>query len=399
MHGFAQKPPEQMRRRHAMPAIAMAEQHIGRQPPDMRHPRHGQREVAAPGEIDGDAPQARERPFQMRADLALDAARIGAAIDHAAAEQQPVVRRAPIVVEDIVAVLDTMIPWQQGIEHSGVERRGGQHLARHRHDLVGEIGHRIAEIGVAADQHRSGADQSGGGTHHDLGAQVLDAGDGAAVMDGGAEALGRRRFAQHQVERMDMAAAMIDHPAGIDAGAYDGRDASAVDHLELGMAVAFPNRLLVLQLPHLARGEGSEKAALDQIAGDAVFRRALADDVAAFEGHVGQRARRTAAIAAFDDREVAAIAVDDLPAVAARGAPADALALQHDRPDAGLGQGQGGGDARKAGADDADIGARLACQGRAVGRRIGRRGVVGAGMCVRSAVSRYVDVHDQAVLR
>ena len=70
----------------------------------------------------------------------------------------------------------------------------------------------------------------------------------------------------------------------------------------------------------------------------------------------------------------------DLAAIAARGAPADARAFEHRDLVALLGEMQRRGQPAIARADDADLGVVLACQRRALGRGVGRGGVVGAGV-------------------
>ncbi|MNE89788.1 hypothetical protein D3C80_1872360 [compost metagenome] len=81
--------------------------------------------------------------------------------------------------------------------------------------------------------------------------------------------------------------------------------------------------------------------------------------------------------AALDHVDVAAITVDDLPAVTSRGAEADLGSLEYGDPKAVLQQEQGSGQAGIAGTDDAYIGFVLADQGRALRCRVGGKGVVG----------------------
>ncbi|MNV69902.1 hypothetical protein D3C71_1628340 [compost metagenome] len=83
---------------------------------------------------------------------------------------------------------------------------------------------------------------------------------------------------------------------------------------------------------------------------------------------------------AFDDINVAAVAVDDLAAVAARCAEADLGRFDDAHLEAVLQQEQGAGQAGVAGADDAHIGFHLTLQRRTWRHRVGRGGVVGLGV-------------------
>ena len=83
------------------------------------------------------------------------------------------------------------------------------------------------------------------------------------------------------------------------------------------MPVALPELLLPLQMGHLSGGEGGEHAAVLQVAADAVAGDEFAQDASALEGHLADPAGLFGGEAAFDHVDVAAVAVDDLPAVAA----------------------------------------------------------------------------------
>ncbi|MNN44766.1 hypothetical protein D3C81_1590720 [compost metagenome] len=143
------------------------------------------------------------------------------------------------------------------------------------------------------------------------------------------------------------------------------------------MAEAFPQALLRFQVAHLLGGQGGEHATVFQIALDVVLGHALTDDASAFEGHLAEQLRLLGADGAFDDIDVAAVAVDDLATVAARGAETDFRGFQHGHTEARFQQEQGAGQTGVAGADHADIGLNLFLQRRARRNRIGRCGVVG----------------------
>lgn len=113
------------------------------------------------------------------------------------------------------------------------------------------------------------------------------------------------------------AAAHVEHATDIAVARNHFTDALLVHQLELVVAEAFPQALLRLQVAHLLAGEGGEHATVFQVALDVVFGHALTNDAPAFEGHVAQQLCLLGADGAFDDVNVAAVAVDDLAAVAA----------------------------------------------------------------------------------
>jgi hypothetical protein len=95
-------------------------------------------------------------------------------------------------------------------------------------------------------------------------------------------------------------------------------------------------------------------------------------------------------VASFDDVDLAAIAVDDLPAVAPGGAPADALGFEHDDGEAAFGQREPCRDTGITGPHDADVGVDGALEAWAgLGRIRGRR-VIGADVAaLPHAVRRF----------
>ncbi|CAG8863071.1 hypothetical protein PS627_04563 [Pseudomonas fluorescens] len=105
-------------------------------------------------------------------------------------------------------------------------------------------------------------------------------------MDNAAQRLHRSSFAQGQVQRVDMTAAHVEHAADIAVARHDFTDALLVHQLQLGMAVALPQALLRLQVAHLLGRQGSEHAAVLQVALNVVPGHALPDDAPAFEGHM-----------------------------------------------------------------------------------------------------------------
>jgi hypothetical protein len=200
------------------------------------------------------------------------------------------------------------------------------------------------------------------------------------------EGFERRRLAEREVERVHVPAGAVAHAAGIGVRGDVRAQAVAVEHLEVVVAVAAPERLLGLELAHVAGGQRGEDLAVLEVAGDGVARHALADDRVAFLDHAAGEARRLGAEAALDRVEAGVQAVDDLPAVAARGAPADARAFEQGDGVAPLGERDAGGEAGVAAADDGDVDLRVTLQRRARRRGVRRGGVVGGGVGVGAGV-------------
>ncbi len=112
----------------------------------------------------------------------------------------------------------------------------------------------------------------------------------------------------------------------------------------------------VRHLLHLLVGEGCEEPAVDEIAFDPVFRHALADDPTTLERHLAEPIRLFLPVAFCNRFKITAIAVDDLTAIATRGAEADPIAFENDHGIALFRKLKGCRNAGKAGADDADVG-------------------------------------------
>lgn len=114
-----------------------------------------------------------------------------------------------------------------------------------------------------------------------------------------------------------MAATHVQQPADIVVTGHDLANATLVQQLQLCMAVALPQAFLRLQMVHVLAVECREHAAVLQVALDLVLGDPLANDPAALERHLPQQLRLLRADAALDHINVTAVAVDDLPAIAA----------------------------------------------------------------------------------
>ena len=195
---------------------------------------------------------------------------------------------------------------------------------------------------------------------------------------------------------MNVPAQRVDHAARIAIRRHIAADLGLGDHFKPGVAVLFPGRLVVRHLADLLVGKGRKEAAMAQVALDAVLLHALADDVAALKRHGPELGGLFRPVAARNRADVAAVTIDDLPAIAPRSAKADALAFEHDDGIALFSQRQRGGKAGEACADHANIGLMLPFERRANGLVIGRPGIPGGGVAgiVRS---RNLCGHDYTV--
>ena len=89
------------------------------------------------------------------------------------------------------------------------------------------------------------------------------------------------------------------------------------------MTKALPKTLLRFQVTHLLGCQGSEHTAVLQVALNVVLGYALANDPATLESHLSEQLRLLRPNGAFDHIDVTAITVNDLPAIASRGAETD----------------------------------------------------------------------------
>ncbi|MOA22765.1 hypothetical protein D3C78_1433490 [compost metagenome] len=114
-----------------------------------------------------------------------------------------------------------------------------------------------------------------------------------------------------------MSAGVVEQSADVVVAGNHLTDSLTIKQFQLAVAVAFPQPLLCFQMPHLPGGERGEHPAVLQVALDVVAFDPLADDPAALEGHLPHQCGGVRAGTALDHIDVAAITVDDLPAVAA----------------------------------------------------------------------------------
>ncbi len=164
-------------------------------------------------------------------------------------------------------------------------------------------------------------------------------------------------FAGAEVERVQMAIAHVDQAADISVSA------DRLLRFGFGEQAVFPRKPVFFQLGHilfevtgLAPVLGDVDVAGFQVTVDRVFLHPLVHDFVAAPAHVPDGPGNVFA-KMFDDLFVAAEAANQLAAVAARSAPADAVGFDQRHLVAALGQRQRRGHPGKTAADDADVGA------------------------------------------
>ena len=187
--------------------------------------------------------------------------------------------------------------------------------------------------------------------------------------------------ALRELERVEMAGAAVDPAAVIDAGAGRRRHLVAIEPLDQLVAVVAPE---LVDIGPLFGHEAGLVHGLDQpgapVAVDTVARDQPEGERLGLLGEPPQRSRLVAAELLFEPVLVAALAGVELAAVTPRGAPADAVGLDHDGADPGLGEVERGRQPGIAAADDRDVGPHVLAEPREGGRGIGRRGVERRGV-------------------
>ncbi|MOA28093.1 hypothetical protein D3C78_1490170 [compost metagenome] len=148
-------------------------------------------------------------------------------------------------------------------------------------------------------------------------------------MDRAAERLDCRRFAQRQVQRVDVPTAHVEHATDVLIARNHFANAALIEQFQLRMTEALPEALLRFQVAHLFGRQRGEHAAVLQVALNVVLGHALANDPATFECHLPEQLRLLRPDAAFDHINVTAITVNDLPAITPGGAEPDLGRLQH----------------------------------------------------------------------
>ena len=231
---------------------------------------------------------------------------------------------------------------------------GGQHFAA-------EFGVEFIEVGVAAQHQRLGANRALGGMDLDLGA-VIDAGHRRVFEQFHAQLLRGGRFAQGQVERMQMPRAHVDQAADVAVGTHHRvhfiglQQAGFVTVAEAAQFFGVFGK--TFQVAGLV---GEVAVAPGQVAGDLKTLDPLSDDFHRFQAHEFHLTHAVRTDHVGELIEAMADAANQLPAIAAAGAPADLVRFEQHHAEAAFGQFERRVQPGKPAADHAHIGHQLAC--------------------------------------
>ncbi|MNF83305.1 hypothetical protein D3C84_656270 [compost metagenome] len=245
-------------------------------------------------------------------------------------------------------------------------------------------------VDVAGQQHLIGIDAAMGGAH--AGRVAMDDFQHFAVFeDQCAQAFGRPRFTDAQVERVQMHVAGVLDCAVIEIALQQVAYLAAVEQADL-VAHATTHRFVVIlaQAVHVAGLVRGMQVTVFEVAGDAVFLDALLDDLVPAPAQVPDEIVDLIANGAthlFAHRFIAREAAGDLAAIAPGGAPADFITFDNGDFQAFFRQFDSGGDAGETATDDHHIDTMLTLQGRVISVLVEGGGVVGiAALLVHTSV-------------
>src|SRR5471030_3213399 len=332
----------QMRVSHTMPTATLRVINVIPQPPNLRKTRQRQQEVSGPGVINFHVLKLRKSLKHLRPNNRFNICRIPRAIHHAPTENQTLVAGQTVIIEQVVAVFDAVILWQQAFGQRIAQRFSGNHLSPARHRLRGQLRHQITEVSIARHDNELGPDLTLWRMHHRV-RTALDAHRRRLFINSAAQRLDSGCFTERQVQRMNVPAAHVEHAADILVAAHHFTDALLVQQLKLRVTEALPQTLLGFQMTHLLGRDGGEHTAVLQVALDIIFGDPLTNDPPTFKRHLPQQLSLFRADTALDHINVTAIAVNDLATIAPRRPKPDLGRLQHRYPKTVLQQKQGRG--------------------------------------------------------
>src|SRR5690606_6292042 len=105
-------------------------------------------------------------------------------------------------------------------------------LAAAGHCLGRQLRHQVAQVGVTGNHNESGFDPALWGVYHGVG-PTIDAHCRTLLINNAAEAFYGCGFAESQVQRVDMAAAHVEHAADVVFGLDHFTDALGIHDLQL----------------------------------------------------------------------------------------------------------------------------------------------------------------------
>ncbi len=198
-------------------------------------------------------------------------------------------------------------------------------------------------------------------------------------------------FAEHQVERVQVAGAHVDQTTGIGAGCHHLAHVPWLDNPRL-MAVAQFRQVFLLgtERCELRWGIGQFAEAPAQVAVDGVLADPLADHRHRLDAGTFQVTHAILADVPGEAADIMTDATDQLAAIASAGAPADASTFEQDDRKSALGQFDRRVDTGEAAADHADVGRQLRLEPGSIRQRVGGRSVIGTGMFRRAVMDHLL---------
>ena len=136
------------------------------------------------------------------------------------------------------------------------------------------------------------------------------------------------RFADGQIQGMNMTTAMIEQGADITIAVDLTADGIGIQQLQLVVTVALPVGFLLFQSFQLFVVHRHKQAAGAIVALNLIALDTFADDLATFKHHAAEHSCRVRSVGFFNDVNIAAIGVNQLAAVASAGAKANSGAFQ-----------------------------------------------------------------------
>src|SRR6056297_444297 len=374
--GLGQHATREMSGRDAVAGVALGVVDVGPHPVQLGDAVDADADVTAPLVVDGSAGELGEHRQHVRLQAGADALRPAAGVIAHTAEQEPAVRRQAEVVECHPLVADGRVLRQDLAGPFLGQGLGGDDVAAGRYHGARELRDEAVQIRVAGGHDEVRGDASARRVH-DRPVARLDAQDGRALEHAHTRLGGGAGLAETEIQRMEVAVALVEYAADVTLRADYLRQALLRDHLDLvRIARGVFLRGVVAEVAQLAALHRDVEIAELEIAVDTVALHPLDDDVTALEPHLRGNSRRAVA-ETLPDLGRLGETVDELAAVASARAPADAARLQQRHLVAALGELQRGGQAGETAADHGHIGALGTLERGIFGAALRRRGVVG----------------------
>ena len=182
---------------------------------------------------------------------------------------------------------------------------------------------------------------------------------------------------------------MVHHTADVHVAVHILLEGVFIQYFVAVHAVARPQHFFVAQILHVRRGVGGVDIFVFQVALDLVVADEAADDAVAAGEQTADKIDGFLAVGLFDFAQAGIEAVDNLAAVAAGSAPADACAFENHHLMAGFEQVQGGRQGAVTAADNTDFGLDVVFQRGVFGLLVAAGGIIAAGITA-VGIGRYI---------